>query len=661
MFSKIPTGVKVFALIWLLVACVPPLREVFAAFQVARSTATFGGLLPWGDVRWDQLAQKHPDDPRVMAVAIQSRWRDASDQSGDESDVPSNEERQRVQVRDLGVLASRFPDQLWLRASQLRFGTFRSFGIDAGRGFGRRTLSSKDRAELEFQVSTARNAARREPDNAFWPYIESVYEFALRDDGAALRALEAAGRCTRFNSYEEEESHQLLQAARIAREPLWEEKIIGRFVVGGTTMTVEQARKATENRWRSALKGGNNALALRWLGASLRLNLVQRHDETSPYTAFLAAIHGRETVLSFARDLSQRKSQPLGAAISALPGGAGGLMPDQREALYQEAAQQATLFARQQGRPNVALVITRAVRAPSPEVQQGLHLDFPRSFGLPRKWGFTFSQGPWFLIVIAGGAWAFGALCLLLSCLPRNGAHPARGAVTVVCSVAFWATLGSLAIAWQAGLGMSFFGLWGSFGDEENALALWPTLPLSAFGSWLLACAFATLWAAYRAVPLEPRDGHPLSRFATVARRIFGALTLVSGVLLASNGRGLWDRTPFDAALTAPIGVVSLGAFLFLEFWRLGRSRAFQRRFRREKNAGTVLERVGFGLQLVRLSAGVLSVMWSLVFLLGALSLWPLRAQLNAAFERRVHIGERAWVDEQVQAAKQAHEPGFSS
>jgi len=56
----------------------------------------------------------------------------------------------------------------------------------------------------------------------------------------------------------------------------------------------------------------------------------------------------------------------------------------------------------------------------------------------------------------------------------------------------------------------------------------------------------------------------------------------------------------------------------------------------------------GFGFALLARSAGVLSLVWSVVFLVAALAAWPLRAELNHQLDRRLAMREEDWMKEQL-------------
>ena len=59
-----------------------------------------------------------------------------------------------------------------------------------------------------------------------------------------------------------------------------------------------------------------------------------------------------------------------------------------------------------------------------------------------------------------------------------------------------------------------------------------------------------------------------------------------------------------------------------------------------------------FGWQLAHKSAGVLVLMWSAVFLLISIGVWPVRAQFNQSLDRELEIGEIAWMREQIAKTK---------
>jgi len=53
--------------------------------------------------------------------------------------------------------------------------------------------------QLERAIAVAKESALIEPDNAYWHWMEGILEFSMRRDDAALRALQNAGKCARFD------------------------------------------------------------------------------------------------------------------------------------------------------------------------------------------------------------------------------------------------------------------------------------------------------------------------------------------------------------------------------------------------------------------------------------------------------------------------------
>lgn len=621
MFSKIPSGVKLFALVWLVVALVPPLNEAFRAVRVTQSP------LPWISPPFS-LEKRDRDDARVLALEAQGRFFGSS-ASDDEDATPANTGSKRS-LREFDALAARFPDQLWLRAQELWLGTTQVLDINEGHGFARKTLDPQTQSELQMAVRAAKNARKREPDNSFWGGAEAIYRFALRDDAGALFALEAAGRARRFDDYQAQQMRNRLAVMRLRSEPLWEEKLANFYQSGGFTGGEAKARNAIKNRVSEAQKRGDAALALRWLAADLRGEIARRSDLNFAYGAFFASSRARRTVLDVARALDPR--------VPAI----GSLSYEEQQPLYERAARIVCDFARKHNRADLVPVVLDAVKEPETLVQQFVRLDSDMSDLTSFRSGLSL-RGLWFLIALALGAWAF-ALVWLVGMPLRKNESPTRGNVTVASNAAFWALLSALLLAWQAGIGGSVV----QSGDEIPYVFATTLAPLVVALGWLLPVALVARARNWRRLPREARQKKPMPRRFPLWRRISWALCALGAVFTVSNGRGLWDETPFGVSIMAPLFAVALLVALGLEAWRAWNNR--RPRAKVERIERTRRERVSFFLNLARSSAGILAIVWSFVFLFGALGLWPLRAQLNRAFEHRLQIGERAWMQEQVGA-----------
>ncbi|MBW3637847.1 MAG: hypothetical protein KY445_15490, partial [Armatimonadetes bacterium] len=140
---------------------------------------------------------------------------------------------------------------------------------------------------------------------------------------------------------------------------------------------------------------------------------------------------------------------------------------------------------------------------------------------------------------------------------------------------------------------------------------------------------------------------------------------------LGFEGRGMWHEARSAAlrralscaalglalvtlcvALSAPRLILAFAAALTIggviaSVWLWGRGTSWH---------SGVAPRVGiwgFILGLACRSAGVLAVVASICYFVVALSIWPPRAKLNAALERRLQVGEVAWMHEQLSLQRQ--------
>jgi len=198
-------------------------------------------------------------------------------------------------------------------------------------------------------------------------------------------------------------------------------------------------------------------------------------------------------------------------------------------------------------------------------------------------------------------------------------------------------------------------------------------------------------------------------------RAIAWLLFLLFAVLVASNGRGLWDDTPLQLPVSASLATAGLLCALCLETIRLRRAGRGLVRLHLEGAVSplshaesalriarsgawiigalclflvasafiatihtpplsqelavpfgvvalavevTLRRKIGgdgFGWRLAARSAGVLALAWSFTVIILALCVWPLRVELNRQLEHRLSMSETDWMREQLQKFPPPH------
>ena len=211
--------------VWLLVALVPPwrmraLRQLTnpSASALLRSGANGFGLSPELE---REAARRFPTDVGAQLAplhGVQSQDLSAGPPPGQpypvnrfDADQEANQATMRRRAipyfRCYDELERRFPDSNAVRAQRLR-DTMRGNMIGNQGPFAKRDLVLAKllhapvwlgKPELQSALRAALAGARREPDDGFYPWMQAVLQFSLERPDAALRALDAAGKCSRWS------------------------------------------------------------------------------------------------------------------------------------------------------------------------------------------------------------------------------------------------------------------------------------------------------------------------------------------------------------------------------------------------------------------------------------------------------------------------------
>ncbi len=219
-FRSLP---MIVALFWLVIMLVPVLRlrtarqigsEQLLPNQDNVDTMPLG--LSEDSVRF--LARRFPEDPAAQALVRDMELTRALDRlsmvflpAGKlESDLSGPG---AIDIfLGYAVLAKRFPSAATLRAQWLRGvtrGVLPVNHLDQWRGIPyvptsplrgvSESTAWASESTLLSAVQAAREGARLQPENAFWPWMEAIFEDTLHKDADALAALRRAGHCRQFD------------------------------------------------------------------------------------------------------------------------------------------------------------------------------------------------------------------------------------------------------------------------------------------------------------------------------------------------------------------------------------------------------------------------------------------------------------------------------
>lgn len=677
--KRIPSGALAFALLWALAFLLPPVREIKRALFFAPT------LMGANYLEAPKATGLPLDDP------ITIEWNLGQD-------FNATKTRRIEALNTLDALAARFPDQLWIAAARLRRTLNPAPRFDTGTGTPPAKASDwLDLNDLKRAALVAANAGKREPDNAFWPWMEAIFRFSLRQNEAGAACIERAGHASRFDDFVSSTTRARIALWEKHGDPLWEQKL---GVWAGTLFThlspMRDAARATALQSLRARKRGDNSRALVLGAAVLDATRIWRRDSQSLIGALVAEASGRES-LDQLLGLTPRKTEGSFA---------------QRLAHGHELQKAWGQFARAGNRLDL---VHRADWIVEPSIRgltSFLGGDIWGEFGLPASQGRLAAFAPVFLLALAAlcffmaFAWLVGALATMRSL--QNGS-PSRGQVAACANFGFCALAGVLALGIKTGW---LFGLLQpliTFNPEE-AFSLSPLLCAGfVAGCWLLPVTFLNWKRERRFRWIRPeRETRALPRHFGRARVFAWLMFLIFAVVVASNGRGLWDDTPLQLPVSASIATASLLCAVALEVIRFRRGGRMGPRLQLQGEklrssapltlrmarmgawlvaslclfsagafatgefelslisealsvplglAAIVLAVVlgrkigsgdGFVFRLATRSAGVLALAWSVVFVGLALVVWPLRVELNRQLDRRLEIGEISWTKEQI-------------
>ena len=231
-----------------------------------------------------EAARRFPDDPIAQIAPLHGLdFRDIIVASGTKpSDDPRVIRAQNEYFARYENVEKRFPDANIVRAQHLRDVTRGWLNIDPGpqpKVAGEGQLPNRARwlgeAQLTGAIRSARQGARVEPENAYFPWMEAVVEFSLRRDDAAIAALRRAGQCNYFDDYMIRTINARLQLLRRLRAVGWEDEFAewsGALLPHYAQM--RNAARAAMGRARWARKRGDQARALQLAGIVMRAGAV---------------------------------------------------------------------------------------------------------------------------------------------------------------------------------------------------------------------------------------------------------------------------------------------------------------------------------------------------------------------------------------------------
>ena len=585
---KIPFGVKVFVAVWLLALCVPSVRELPGAFAFYDLRGIQGP-----DDYVDTLNLPASNDP------IGESWHaELAFRRGDKDAVDA--------------VAARFPSDLKIRALQL----FLNVEALGSLTKARQKPENKDNAQWRKSAQIARDTAKIEPENVFWPWMEAAFEFAAHRDDNALRAFERAAKCTRYEDYLGVTNRERIEWLGQLRSMTWEQRMMLAFSVRFSQLgPMRQSSLLASQRASTLRKNGRIHRALAVEMGVLNANRLARRDATYSTTADTgqyAAMLSVEQFLGIAPLAPERQAYPV-----------------ELEAHSRDLVSEWTQFVNRQGRselaPAAAFVSDASVFSMlREEGGDNFQLEI---YGVRSTSGYLALIAPYVLSILAFTILLGALFWLIGSPMQFEDETPTRGQVALCANFSFWLFAASATV---------YCALYGYFLNPLSGSEFWsvskvaPAIVVLAIFCWALPIEFIS-WRRARAEAKQQPKVPTLTGFRLWLTRL---LWFIAGASLVLVGFTIfWGGTALDIGQFNALAVIMAAIAMTLS-WSVA-----QRQFK-------------FRFQLAHHSAGVLVVMWSVVFLAMSLGVWPLRAQLNKNLERKLEIGEIAWMREQIAKAK---------
>ncbi len=599
------------------------------------------------------------------------------------------------------ALERQFPNSLLVRAQHLRDVTMLTYVSDPGTEkliFPANTLvlkfdSPASNRALEEAIRVAREGARLQPDNAFFPWMEAIFQFALERPDAALRALELAAKCSTFDDYTFRSLDERTRMLRRLRTTGWEDELTEwAHTIFPHYSLMRGVARAASWQMQLARKRNDKPAAFRWAAATAR-------------AAYPVALNQRDSVICAL--VGQAICHlTWSAAVQGEPDApkkpAQNTPPEQREQDYRQFyADNAAVFARlarENGDDALAQQTLDVAAAPggrefsryseSDATGQMAHFLWLSGF---------YWVGAQLLRLALAGALLWGACCFFTRRTPTIAATRARMLLPAMFCVGITGAILVGAFRVSPSLYSLIFG---GVNPQDSEISWTVTILRDDFfwiiaSLWLLLILGSALYDTLRAH--FARQARPKPSVKSARWFVFAAIVIAAAIwathffLAASNDVYLYGSLLILGALCLTISVQSLrktaglkrvfAACLIGAFWSGVTPLILQTLNLDETNAWgsllwmpvapafavaallaaavMVVRNFGsiqkFDFQLAartRIAAGVLALLCAVAYF--GITLWtiPVEAKTRSMMQRQLQIGEVAWLREQIGARK---------
>jgi hypothetical protein len=350
--KQIPKRWLLILAVWLAIFAVAPFRYLTQS-QLQNSiwplTLLAGNRNALGS--YVQLAEQHPDDARVWAMAAEEypyaeeTYYDEDTNETARQSVPAakifpgqpEKEQNAEKRRRLDIVIEKFPNQAWLIAKRLKLSWGYMYGDRIGGELSDANLADNKAAgvpsperqsktnysaytypnfkpqELQRVLTLCKRGKTLEPNNAYYDWTESYFLALAWRDKEAWQALDAAATKPQWNDHQLEETRAQMEARELLsnRPLLWEERVMMTYAV----LFPQYARYREYARivsWQSikAQRRGDHALALRLIGSFAKVTAKMR-DNSRFYIERLVAIAMEAIAISGATYDARKGGTPL--------------------------------------------------------------------------------------------------------------------------------------------------------------------------------------------------------------------------------------------------------------------------------------------------------------------------------------------------------------
>jgi len=222
-------GVKIFLAIWILVLLVPAWRSDVRYQWNAKRPSFDKPSHNLTATEISLLKSRFPDDYQLSLEQL--RW-----DFGVGAMIPADSEEEARKARLFGgyaALSRRFPRENEIRKAWLRDATIGPLEIEPPSTYDalpprqrpQKSTNWLSNAQLQAAITVAREGAAIEPQNSFFPWMESVFQFALKRPNPALRAIERAAMCRDFDDGTLQTTRRRIEISSRAHLVGWRDKL----------------------------------------------------------------------------------------------------------------------------------------------------------------------------------------------------------------------------------------------------------------------------------------------------------------------------------------------------------------------------------------------------------------------------------------------------